>query len=88
MNLRGDGLLPCSKKSERILPYNLTSGKPEGKVIEVLSVDYEKCALSTANLQILAESKGKVTMGWFSYEEIREHHGTRKAVESFNPTWW
>lgn len=87
MNLRGDGMPPYGKNPERILPYNLTSGKPEGKVIEVLSVDYEKCALSTANLQILSESKGIVKMGWFSYEEIREHHGTRKAVEIFKPTW-
>ena len=86
MSLR-DQMSIQRKDRKRLRPYKLADGMPKGTVTEVLSIHYEKSALITADILIVAESKGKVTRGWFKYDKIKGHDGTREAVERFRPQW-
>ncbi|KAJ5120821.1 uncharacterized protein N7515_010209 [Penicillium bovifimosum] len=69
------------------LPHKPADGVPKGKVEKVLSIHYKENRLDRANLLVEVLSGGKVTTGWFSYENIRNHAGTREAVATFRPQW-
>ncbi|KAJ6070713.1 hypothetical protein N7467_012032 [Penicillium canescens] len=71
----------------RASPHEEVNNAEADKVIDVLSIHYETCKLSTARVRVTVEYGGEKETKWLDYEKIRKIDGTGEAMKRFMPTW-
>lgn len=93
ISLHHEGVSARREKAKRLAgghhasPHEKVNNAEADKVIDVLSIHYVTCKLSTARVRVTVEYGGEKKRKWFDYQKIREIEGTREAMRRFMPTW-